>query len=78
MPSSQVAGLVSQGSVHVCVCMCARVCVNAHMQCSINSSGDRPLMLRLLLNPKAEGGGHVEGWGTSTSNTGGGEISSWL
>lgn len=29
-------------------------------------------MLPLLLNPKAEGGGHMGGWGTSTSNKGGG------
>lgn len=53
MSPSQVAGPVSH----------TRVCVNAHVWRSINSSGDRPLMLSLLLNPKAEGGqrGEAEG-----------------
>lgn len=41
----------------VCVWVRVCVCVNAHVWCSINSSGDRPLMLPLLPNPNTKGGG---------------------
>lgn len=46
------------------------------MRCSINSSGDRPLMAPALLNPTAEGKGERQGG--ARGYEGAGEPPAWL